>query len=130
MFHNIGGKIKTITLTAFRLEAVIAVLVGVALLLLLFPLGLLLGPLVTAVLITLAYLGSLKLYALGQLVENSDVLAGRLQLDQPQGTSEPQSKQVKIVCGSCHCEYYAETTDQTPCPDCGSTFRIYPRDDT
>lgn len=85
------------------------------------------GALAAAALISLAYLGSLKLYALGQLVENTDILAGRFQTETSQA---PVSKTVKVVCGACGCEYFAESNDGEPCPNCGSTSRLYPKDDT
>lgn len=127
MFDNIGGKIKTMVWRSFQVKCAVSVVIGVALLFSIPPFGLLLGPLAAAVLIALAYQSSFKLYALGQLVENSNILAGRFQPEVPQ---EPASKKVKVVCGACHCEYFAEPNDREPCPNCGSTFRIYPRDDT
>lgn len=128
MFDNIGGKIKTMVWRSFQIKCVTSVLLGICLMIVpLFfglPIGLLIGPLVAAVLIALAYLGSFKLYALGQLVENTDILAGRLQVVEPPPES-PRSTKVIVTCGNCGFQFPERPKDTEPCPHCGSTFHSY-----
>lgn len=132
VFDNVGGKIKSGIEKSFLRECIGAGIVGFALLFVAPPLGFLLGPLAAGVLIYLSYRSKLKLYAFGQMVEDLDILAGRLTLVQAQGEGAAQEfhpKTVRIICGACGCEYQGEANDGKSCPGCGSTYRIYPQED-
>ena len=132
VFDNIGQKIKDRTERSFLWECVGAGVVGLAVLVVTMPWGVLLGPLAATLLIWLSYRSNLKTYALGQMVEDLDILAGRMTLEQAMGTapllgSRPST--VRIICGNCGYEYQGSGSDGKGCPKCSSTYRIYPRDD-
>jgi len=80
MFNNIGGKIKTLTAVCCWIGIIASVITGIILMCLdedLILFGILTataGPL-------FIWLGSFFSYGFGQLVENSDILAGRQQLN-------------------------------------------------
>ncbi len=143
MFKNPGTEIKNIVQRAFALECVAAVVLGV----LVFASepsvkSLVYGILLALFLIGFAYVSKIILYAFGQLVENSDIMAGRLTLAQVQAQKEkktsgaqettihqPRPVTVRVVCGSCGCEYPAEENDGKACPNCGGTQRTRLLDD-
>ena len=74
MYDNIGGKIKGLAKAIFIIEAIAAVITGIALMVdddEMIPFGLILliaGP-------AIAWASSWLLYGFGQLVENSDIIA-------------------------------------------------------
>ncbi len=132
MFDNIGQKIKDRTERSFLWECIGAGVVGLAVLVVTMPWGVLFGPLAAALLIWLSYRSKLKTYALGQMVEDLDILAGRMTLEQAQGTAparELRPATVRIICGSCGQEYRGHPLGHEPCPNCGATIRVYPQDD-
>lgn len=132
MFDNIGRKIKDMTERSFLLECVGAGIIGLIVLVVVKPWGILFGPLAAALLIWLSYRSKLKMHALGQMVEDLDILAGRMTLEQAQGTApvrELRPTTVRIICGSCGHEYQGHPLDHKPCPNCGATIRVYPQDD-
>ena len=74
MFNNIGGKIKGLATATFIVEAISAIVTGIALMCIdedLIGIGLLVmlvGPIVS-------WISSWLLYGFGQLIENSDIIA-------------------------------------------------------
>lgn len=77
MFHNIGGKIKGLALIITLISILGSIAGGIAMIAIdedLIALGVIIiivGPLIS-------WISSFMLYAFGQLVQNSDILAGRI----------------------------------------------------
>lgn len=79
MFDNIGGKMKGIASTSFLLGAVGACALGVAVKTIFRGReGVLVGLIIAGFGIAIAYFNSIRLYAYGQLVENTDIVVGQL----------------------------------------------------
>lgn len=79
MFDNIGGKMKGIASTAFLLGAIGACALGVAIKAAFRGKeGILVGLIIAGLGVALAYFNSIRLYAYGQLVENTDIAVGQL----------------------------------------------------
>ena len=88
MFDNIGGKMKGIASTAFLLGAVGACALGVAVKTVFRGKeGVLVGLIIAGLGVALAYFNSIRLYAYGQLVENSDIATAR-----DQGTDQQRNR--------------------------------------
>ena len=98
MFNNIGKKIKNITNALTIIQIVIWVIVGIVLVC--FKM-VLIGLLVVGVGSGLAWLGSLQLYAFGELVDNSTKIANYLG-----GSSTDSNSSIET--------FVAKTTDSLP----------------
>lgn len=124
MFDNIGGKFKKIVWRSFQIKCIVSGIIGIVLIFAVPLLGLLLGPLAAAALIALAYMSSIKLYGLGQLIENTDILAGRIQPEHSLGNLQPTTK-VVVTCKGCGFQFPERPKVTEPCPQCGSTVHAY-----
>ena len=115
MYDNIGGKIKGLAKASFIVAAIAEVITGIALMATnedLIAYGLLVmfvGPIV-------AWISSWLLYGFGQLIENSDIVAGR-----KKASSENHNEQIPVQ--SCADEY--KFIDIT-CPNCKASL-TYPK---
>ena len=80
MFHNIGGKIKTLAVVITVIGIVASVLAGVIVMGGRgYPpaAGILFGLLTIIGGCLVSWIGSFLIYGFGQLIENTDILAGR-----------------------------------------------------
>ena len=115
MYDNIGGKIKGLAKVSFILAAIAEVITGIALMATseyLVGYGLLVmvvGPIV-------AWISSWLLYGFGQLIENSDIVAGR-----KKASSENHNEQIPVQ--RCADDY--KFIDIT-CPNCKASL-TYPK---
>ena len=112
MYNNIGGKIKGLAQTMFIFEAIGAIITGVVLMatgedLTLYGfLTLVCGPIV-------AYVGSLILYAFGELVEDIHAMRNKYY------PIEEEQKAQAFTCPNCQRKvYYGDVS----CGSCGQQF--------
>ncbi|MBE6903003.1 MAG: hypothetical protein E7480_00135 [Ruminococcaceae bacterium] len=96
MFKNIGSKIMTLAKVICVAGIVLSVLIGLIYILVAFiseevsPLLAVYGILLSVFGSLLSWLNSFFLYGFGRLIENSDIIAGRKSLKQPQKPIQPQ----------------------------------------
>ena len=135
-FHNIGGKIKGLAKFNFAFAAIVQLIGSVCLIVLgiiaqswgMILLGvvcLILDPII-------AWISSWLLYGFGQLIENTDILAGRLDLRavEPQGDdSMDDAEDMVVYCP--HCDAEIPVPQEAPterlemhCPQCGKPFFV------
>ena len=138
MFDNIGGKMKGIASTAFLLGAVGACALGVAVKTVFRGKeGVLVGLIIAGLGVALAYFNSIRLYAYGQLVENSDIAVGQLREIKGQiskgiesaTSQEAKSGAIEAKAADRQVKSAAHIHDPQPmegmitCPVCGCTQR-------
>lgn len=122
MFNNIGGKIKAVCSLACALGIIGSLLLGLSLLMSGHVVS---GTVLAALGSLLAWLSCLALYGFGQLVENSDILAGRMQGKEPEAVKpdNPQGGKVKVKVKRPAAPnaviFPARTEAEVHCPKCG-----------
>ncbi len=87
MFDNIGGKIKDQARSSCYLGIVISMLLGAMLLLSGQGILMILGLLIAVAGSLVSWQSSFVLYGFGEMVENSDILAGRIQGKEPKAAA-------------------------------------------
>ena len=119
MFTNIGGKIKGLAVFLCWAGIIVSILVGFIQLAKGSSLGKYGGTMVVSGLLTavigslLSWIGSFLLYGFGQLVENSDELVRRMNVEEP----TPSSVSGKGMIW--YCEGCGKPVDEYPCKFCG-----------
>lgn len=132
-YDNIGGKIKNMAVWVFRIEAIAAVITGIALmgtdkdLILYGLLFLLVGPII-------AWVSSWLLYGFGQLIENSDIIAEEYNRKKQikanmENPNFDEDKYIDITCPNCKAELsftkgHLQSGAELTCPMCDSTFSV------
>ena len=132
-YDNIGGKIKNLAVWVFRIEAIAAVITGIALmgtdkdLILYGLLFLLVGPIS-------AWVSSWLLYGFGQLIENSDIIAEEYNRKKQikanmENPNFDEDEYIDIACPNCKAELsftkgHLQSGAELTCPMCDSTFSV------
>lgn len=121
MFNNIGGKIKGVCTLACAMGIISSLLLGLSLLI---SGHIMSGVIVAALGSLLFWLSSLTLYGFGQLVENSDIIARRIQgkepaaaPDRPQGAAA--KPEIKRPTAPDVVFFPTRTEKEVRCPKCG-----------
>ena len=84
MFNNVGGKLKTLAKVVAWIGMIASCMLGLGSIVLVrigvgafIPIGFLMGFLIMVIGFLISWLSSLGLYAFGELVENSAIIAGK-----------------------------------------------------
>ena len=129
-FHNIGGKIKSLAKFIFVFDAVCTLIVSgwliiqgiidqISFLSLLGCILLVLGPIA-------AWVSTWLLYGFGQLIENTDILSGRLDHSAIQ---QEDDDDMVVYCPHCNAEIPVPQDASTGrlemhCPECSTQFIV------
>lgn len=120
MFENVGGKLKSISVVLFWIEAIAALVTGIVVWYISYDLGFLWFLLIAVGGIATAYFSALVMYAIGESAENSTLILQEMK------KSETNSSKVESIFKDTNTKNNAlNNTNSWKCTSCGRVNANY-----